>query len=179
MSVIPLLPIFHKFNQQFFNQSLTINKEPLVKVRWSDNRLKTTAGFYKRKQSLGVIDSEIILSKPILSNLSRNAVYSTLCHEMIHAWVDRVLKINEIHGPNFLNKMHEINNTESSFQVSIRHNFPVERRKLKFIGQCSYCGEKFFYRKRIKNIACKKCCNLFFNGSWNKKCLILFDSQLK
>ena len=35
--------------------------------------------------------------------------------------------------------------------------------------------ENFFYRKRIKNIACKKCCVNFFNGSWNKKCLILFD----
>ena len=67
MSVIPLLPVFHKFNRQFFDQSLTINKEPLVKVRWSDNRLKTTAGFYKRKQFKRVIDSEIILSKPILS----------------------------------------------------------------------------------------------------------------
>ena len=61
MSLIPLLPIFHKFNRQFFDQSLTINNEPLVKVRWSDNRLKTTAGFYKRKQVKGVIDSEIIL----------------------------------------------------------------------------------------------------------------------
>ena len=61
MSLIPLLPVFHKFNRQFFDQSLTTNREPLVKVRWSDNRLKTTAGFYKRKQLKGVIDSEIIL----------------------------------------------------------------------------------------------------------------------
>ena len=46
---------------------------------------------------------------------------------------------------------------------------------VKDIGICQHCGEKFFYRKRIKNIACKKCCVNFFNGSWNKKCLILFD----
>ena len=110
MSLIPLLPVFHKFNRQFFDQSLTTNREPLVKVRWSDNRLKTTAGFYKRKQLKGVIDSEIILSKPILSKLSCNEIHSTLCHEMIHAWVDRILNINEIHGPNFLSKMEEINN---------------------------------------------------------------------
>ena len=51
MSLIPLLPVFHKFNRQFFDQSLTNNREPLVKVRWSDNRLKTTAGFYKRKKT--------------------------------------------------------------------------------------------------------------------------------
>ena len=175
MSIIPLLPIFHKFNRQYFDQSLTINKEPLIKVRWSDNRLKTTAGFYKRKQTKGVIDSEIILSKPILSKLSNTEIYSTLCHEMIHAWVDRILKINEIHGPNFLTKMNEIIKEESSFQISIRHNFPVERKALKYIGKCLNCGEKYIYRKRMKNIACKKCCNLFFNKTWNEKCLILFD----
>ena len=98
MSLIPLLPVFHKFNRQFFDQSLTTNnREPLVKVRWSDNRLKTTAGFYKRKQLKGVIDSEIILSKPILSKLSYSEIYSTLCHEMIHAWVDRIINLSLIH----------------------------------------------------------------------------------
>ena len=131
MSLIPLLPVFHKFNRQFFDQSLTtINREPLIKVRWSDNRLKTTAGFYKRKKFNGVIDSEIVLSKPILTKLSYNEIYSTLCHEMIHAWVDRILNINEIHGPNFLSKMNEINKAENNFQISIRHNFPVERLSL-------------------------------------------------
>ena len=175
MSVIPLLPLFHRFNKQFFDNSLTVNQQPLVKVRWSDNRLKTTAGFYKRKKINGLIDSEIILSKPILSKLSNREIYSTLCHEMIHAWVDRILKKNEIHGPNFLNKMNQINQKENNFQISVRHNFPVERRELKYIGICKKCGEKYRYRKRIKNIACKKCCNLFFDGSWNKNCLILFD----
>ena len=175
MSVIPLLPLFHSFNKQFFDNSLTVNQKPIVKVRWSDNRLKTTAGFYKRKKINGLIDSEIILSKPILSKLSNREIYSTLCHEMIHAWVDRILKKNEIHGPNFLHKMNQINQKENNFQISVRHNFPVERRELKYIGTCKKCGEKYRYRKRIKNIACKKCCNLFFDGSWNKNCLILFD----
>lgn len=175
MSVIPLLPLFHSFNKQFFDNSLTVNQQPLVKVRWSDNRLKTTAGFYKRKKINGLIDSEIILSKPILSKLSNREIYSTLCHEMIHAWVDRILKKNEIHGPNFLHKMNQINQKENNFQISVRHNFPVERRESKYIGTCKKCGEKYMYRKRIKNIACKKCCNLFFDGSWNKNCLILFD----
>ena len=175
MPVIPLLPLYHKFNSQYFENSLAFNNQPLVKVRWSDNRLKTTAGFYKRKQMNGVIDSEIILSKPILSKLSSNAIYSTLCHEMIHAWVDRILKVNEIHGLNFLNKMNEINLKENNFQITVRHTFPVERKELKYIGKCLNCGEQYMYRKRIKNIACKKCCNLFFNGSWNKNCLILFD----
>ncbi len=63
-----------------------------MKLRCSDNRLKTTAGFYKRKRINGVLDSEIILSKPILSKLSTREINSTLCHEMIHAWVDIILK---------------------------------------------------------------------------------------
>ena len=47
------LPLFHRFNSQYFENSLTVNNQPLVKVRWSDNRLKTTAGFYKRKRING------------------------------------------------------------------------------------------------------------------------------
>ena len=175
MSVIPLLPVFHRFNRKFFDQSLTINQEPLVKIKWSDNRLKTTAGFYKRKQYKGVIQSSIILSKPILSKLSCNDIYSTLCHEMIHAWVDRILKINEIHGYNFISKMEQINLQQDDFKITIKHNFPVLRKELKYVGVCLNCGNQYLYRKRVKNIACKKCCNLFFNGLWNKKCLIVFD----
>ena len=71
--------------------------------------------------------------------------------------------------------MNEINGKVINFQISVRHTFPVERRELKYAGICKNCGEKYLYRKRVKNIACKKCCNLFFNGLWNKRCLILFD----
>ncbi len=175
MPVIPLLPLFHRFNIQYFENSLAVNNQPLVKVKWSDNRLKTTAGFYKRKKINGVIDSEIILSKPILSKLSSMDIYSTLCHEMIHAWVDRILKINEIHGPNFNRKMLEINSVQNNFKVQIKHDYPVIRNALKFKGKCICCGQIFMYRKRVKNLACKKCCITFFNGSWNKKCLIKFE----
>jgi len=56
MPVIPLLPLFHRFNSQYFENSLAVNNQPLVKVRWSDNKLKTTAGFYKRKRLNGLVD---------------------------------------------------------------------------------------------------------------------------
>ena len=124
-----------------------VGSEMCIRDR-SDNRLKTTAGFYKRKRINGIVDSEIILSKPILSKLSTREINSTLCHEMIHAWVDRILKKHEIHGPNFLAKMNEINEREKNFQISVRHSFPIVRRELKYIGTCQNCGEKFFYRKR-------------------------------
>ena len=175
MTVIPLIPIFYKFNKMFFENSLIRNQKPLVHLRWSDNRLKTTAGIYKRKKVGGIVSSEIILSKPILENLPLNEIQSTLCHEMIHAWVDRILKINEIHGPNFQRKMIEINNVQNNFQISIKHNYPVIRNELKHKGKCIHCGEVFIYRKRVKNLACKKCCLNFFNGAWNKKCLIKFE----
>ncbi len=123
----------------------------------------------------GIINSEIVLSKPILKALSIKEIKSTLCHEMIHAWIDRTLMIKESHGSNFLKKMHEINSQQNDFKISVRHDFPVIRNKLKYQGICINCGESYLYRKRVKNIACKKCCNLFFNGNWNEKCLIVFD----
>ncbi len=176
MSLRPLLPIFHKFNRLFFDSSLTQKSIPLINIRWSDNRLKTTAGFYRRRIIKGNIISEIVLSKPILQNLSIKEIESTLCHEMIHAWIDRTLKVHEIHGSNFFRKMNQINSQQDNFQITIKHDFPVLRNKLKYVGICSYCGEKYMYRKRVRNISCKKCCNLFFNGNWSKKCLILFDN---
>tara|TARA_B100000900_G_scaffold150679_1_gene128013 strand:- start:78 stop:608 length:531 start_codon:yes stop_codon:yes gene_type:complete len=175
MSVKPLLPFFHKFNKLYFDNSLVRNFEPIVKVRWSDNRLKTTAGFYKRSKANGNISSEIVLSKPILESLPLRDIQSTLCHEMIHVWIDRVLKINEIHGINFVNKMNEINKRQNLFKITIRHNFPVYRNEIKYKGYCLNCGLTYLYRRRMKNIACKSCCNLFFNGNWDEKCLIVFD----
>ena len=175
MAVIPLVPIFHSFNRLFFDRTLTINQVPILKLKWSDNRLTTTAGFYKRIKINGTVQSEIILSKPVLENSKLQNIHSTLCHEMIHAWVDLVLNINEVHGTNFMTKMAQINSQQDYFKVTIKHDFPVLRKELKHVGVCLNCGDKYLYRKRMKNIACKKCCNLFYKGLWNKECLIVFD----
>ena len=175
MAVIPLIPIFHKFNKLFFENTLTINQEPIVKIKWSDNRLRTTAGFYKRIKTKGTIQSEIILSKPVLANSELQNIHSTLCHEMIHVWIDRILNKNEIHGINFISKMEQINLQQNNFKVTIKHNFPVLRKELKYVGVCQNCGNQYLYRRRMRDIACKKCCDLFNNGLWNKKYLIVFD----
>ena len=105
MAVIPLITIFHEFNKLFFENNLTINQEPIVKIIWSDNRLRTTAGLYKRIKTNGTTQSEIILSKSVLANSELLNIQSTLCHEMIHAGIDRILNINQIHGFNFINKV--------------------------------------------------------------------------
>ena len=175
MAIIPLLPLFHNFNRLFFDNTLVVDFQPIVNIRWSDKRLKTTAGFYKRRKIKGIINSEIVLSRPILEFLPLKDIQSTLCHEMIHAWIDRILEVNEIHGVNFVSKMEEINTQQNSFQISIRHNFPVYRKDLKYQGKCINCGLTFMYRKRMKNIACRNCCDLYFNGVWNKKCLVVFE----
>ena len=96
MSLIPVLPLFLKLNRQYFQNSLLDEGVPRVSVRWSDGRMRTTAGIYRRKiNCFGRKASEIILSKPVLENLPKKALMSTLCHEMIHAWVDLILKVEE------------------------------------------------------------------------------------
>ena len=74
MSLIPVLPLFLKLNRQYFQNSLCEKGVPRVSLRWSDMRMRTTAGIYKRKTNLfEVKTSEIILSKPVLENLPQQA----------------------------------------------------------------------------------------------------------
>ena len=103
--------------------------------------MRTTAGIYSRKTNfLGVKASEIILSRPVLENLPQKALMSTLCHEMIHAWIDLVLEVEEAHGPNFLKRMAEINSSQTDFQVTVHHSFPITKRTepLKCSDDCIY-----------------------------------------
>ena len=80
MSLIPVLPLFLKLNRQYFQDSLFEKGVPKVSVRWSDGRMRTTAGMYRRKTNFfGAKASEIILSKPVLQNLPEKALMSTLC----------------------------------------------------------------------------------------------------
>ena len=86
MSLIPVLPLFLELNRQYFQNSLLENEAPRVSLRWSDGRMRTTAGIYRSKTNFfGLKASEIILSRPVLEHLPHKALMSTLCHEMIHA----------------------------------------------------------------------------------------------
>ena len=129
MSLIPVLPLFFELNRQYFQNSLLENGVPRVSLRWSDGRMRTTAGIYRSKTNFfGVKASEIILSRPVLELLPHKALMSTLCHEMIHAWIDLVLKVEEAHGPNFHQRMAEINSAQTDFQVTVRHSFPITQK---------------------------------------------------
>tara|TARA_Y100001968_G_C19255255_1_gene666464 strand:- start:218 stop:766 length:549 start_codon:yes stop_codon:yes gene_type:complete len=176
MSLIPVLPLFLKLNRQYFEDSLIDTGVPRVSLRWSDGRMRTTAGMYRRKTNFfGVQLSEIILSKPVLENLPQKALMSTLCHEMIHAWIDLVLKVEEAHGPNFHKRMAEINASQSDFHVTVRHCFPTSKKIPRWLATCPSCRRSFRYRRLLKAVACKSCCNNYFGGKWNKKCLLHFE----
>ena len=182
MSLIPVLPLFLKLNRQYFQNSLLDEGVPKVSVRWSDGRMRTTAGIYRRKINFfGRKASEIILSKPVLENLPEKALMSTLCHEMIHAWIDLVLKVEESHGPNFLKCMAEINSSQADFQVTVRHSFPTAKKIPKWLATCPLCKRSFRYRRIVKGAACRSCCNNFFRGQWDQKCLLQYHpfSQVK
>ena len=180
MPLIPLLPIFHSFNREFFNETLTDGLKPLVSLKWSDGRLRKTAGFYRRiAQGRIPKHCEIVLSRPLLQNLPRSAIESTLCHEMIHAWVDLILGLEEGHGPNFYEKMNLINSSQSDFKVSVRHNFPVQPTLYKWWAICPSCSIRYPYKRIVRGVACKKCCNTYHHGNWHRSCLLVYEPFLQ
>ncbi len=173
---MPLLPLFHCLNRQHFDGDLVRGTRPLVSVRWSDGRLRKTAGFYRRSSHVvGKQGSEIVLSKPVLEHLPQAAIESTLCHEMIHAWIDLVLKLSEGHGPNFFSRMDTINSSQDKFQVSVRHNFPVPPSSPKWRAICPSCGRTFPYKRRVRGAACRQCCNTHHGGFWHASCLLDYE----
>jgi len=176
MSLIPVLPLFLELNRQYFQNSLCEKGVPKVSVRWSDGRMRTTAGIYRSKTNLyGDKASEIILSRPVLENLPHKALSSTMCHEMIHAWIDLVLQVEEAHGPNFHKRMAEINSAQTDFQVTVRHSFPISKRIPKWVATCPSCKRSFSYRRVVKGAACRSCCNYYFGGRWDQKCELKFQ----
>jgi predicted SprT family Zn-dependent metalloprotease len=138
--------------------------------------MRTTAGLYRSKKNFfGVKASEIILSRPVLEHLPHKALMSTLCHEMIHAWIDLVLKVEEAHGPNFYKRMEEINSSQTDFQVTVRHSFPITKKIPKWVATCPSCKRSFNYRRIVKGAACRSCCDNYFLGRWDQKCVLEFQ----
>ncbi len=180
MPLVPLLPLFHSFNRTHFDKTLTLGSKPIVSVRWSDGRLRKTAGFYRRIERFGcLMTAEIVLSSPVLKNLPQSATESTLCHEMIHAWIDLVLHVKEAHGVNFHARMADINSAQNRFQVSVRHQFPVPADTPKWWAICPSCGLRFPYKRVVRGAACRKCCNFYHAGSWHPSCLLNYEPASK
>ncbi|MEB3242788.1 MAG: SprT family zinc-dependent metalloprotease [Cyanobacteriota bacterium] len=176
MPLEPLLPLFHQLNRAHFEGSLVRHDRPLVAIRWSDGRLTRTAGLYRRwRDAEGRTHCEILLSRPLLEPLPRQATLSTLCHEMIHAWVDRVLEVREAHGPRFRERMALINARQPGFEVSVRHRYPVPVRPARWLARCPKCGISSPYRRRRQGLACRPCCERWHGGRWDASCLLVFE----
>jgi len=180
MPLVPLLPLFHNLNRKHFDEALTLGVKPIVAVRWSDGRLRKTAGFYRSQAKFGIkCGSEIVLSRPVLENLPQIATESTLCHEMIHAWIDLVLCVREGHGPNFHARMKAINTAQNRFQISISHKFPLPVDRPKWFAVCPSCGLRFPYQRLVRGAACRQCCNTYYGGVWHASCLLKYEPASK
>jgi len=173
----PLLPLFHRLNREHFAGALCDGDgQALVSVRWSDGRMRRSAGLYRYgRDRRGHSLSEIVLSRPLLDPLPWDATASTLCHEMIHAWVHRVLQADEVHGPQFRARMAVINAAQQEFVVSVRHRFPVPVQPAAWIAHCPSCGLRSPYRRRRSGLACRPCCERLHGGRWHADCLLRFE----
>ena len=174
----PLLPLFHRLNREHFEGALAPEGQSLVTVRWSDGRMRRSAGLYRFGRDRAGRDlSQIVLSRPLLEPLPQEATTSTLCHEMIHAWIHRVLGVSdEAHGPRFRARMAAINAAQSEFVVSVRHRFPLPARPARWIARCPSCGVEAPYRRRVRGVACRLCCERFHGGRWNAACQLVFEA---
>ena len=177
----PLLPLFHRLNREHFGGALAPEGRPLASARWSDGRMRRSAGLYRfGRHADGRELSEIVLSRPLLEPLPREALLGTLCHEMIHAWTHRVLQVREVHGPHFRARMAAINAAQSDFTVSVRHRYPLPGEGAgataghRWLARCPRCGVSAPYRRRVKGLACRACCQLHHGGRWDSSCLLEF-----
>ncbi len=174
MPIEPLLPLYHRLDREHFDASLAPGGSALVSLRWSDGRMTRSAGLYRRGPDL----CEIVLSRPLLEPLPREALLSTLAHEMIHAWVDRVLQVREAHGPLFRARMAAINAAQDRFMVSVRHRYPMPSQPAPpappWLACCSRCGASIPYRRRVRGLACRPCCQRLHGGRWHPSCLLEF-----
>lgn len=176
MPLVPLLPLFHRLNREHFEGALADGDgSALVAVRWSDGRMRRSAGLYRYgRDRQGRAISEIVLSRPLLEPLPQQATASTLCHEMIHAWVHRVVRADEVHGPHFRTRMAAINAAQQEFEVSVRHRFPVPSQPARWIASCPCCGLESPYRRRRLGVACRSCCERHHGGVWHASCQLVF-----
>ena len=78
MPLEPLLPLFHQLDREWFDGSLAPDGQRLVELRWSDGRMRRTAGMYRfGRHRDGRPLSEIVLSRPLLEPLPRS--FSATC----------------------------------------------------------------------------------------------------
>ena len=54
------------------------------------------------------------------------------------------------------------------------NSFPISKKVPKWVATCPTCKKSFPYRRIVKGSACRTCCNNFFGGHWDEKCLLTY-----
>ncbi len=154
---------YDQINQAHFEGLLP---QPLL--RWN-SRLKSSAELFipgARVSRLGwrldrppVIEiASYLLELP--HPLAEVHVKDTLGHEMIHYWL--YLRRQPFgHTSEFRRKMNEMG-------VSRYNRVPQLRSRIHVYG-CSTCGSEIRSQRRMKNVACKKCCIRYANGRYDSQ----------
>lgn len=110
---------------QFYNSYFFENVLHSTVVKWS-KRMTLCAGTCKYEGQQSCV---ITLSEPLLKFRSNNELKETILHEMIHAYLfikcPGAERIDEGHGPPFLQMMEKINQA-TGLHISVYHQFHDE-----------------------------------------------------
>jgi hypothetical protein len=172
----PLLPLFHRLNREHFSGVLVCAGQPLTAVRWSDGRMSRTAGYYRRGPGVGEgRGSEIVLSRPVLEPLPQEATESTLCHEMIHAWVDLVQASPRKPWPLVSGSNGSDQCCAEPLSGERASQLPDPGPASAVDGGLSSCKRRTPCRRRTRHAACRSCCNQHHGGRWHPSCLLHYE----
>lgn len=121
-----------------------------------------------------------LLSRPLLEPLPSEALLSTLCHEMVHALVDRVLGINEVHGPHFRARMQAINSSQEASQVSVLHRYLLPASSARWLAHCPRCAAPPLQTQGVPGRPAASVAIAFMGGAvhggrWHRSCLLRFE----
>ena len=53
-------------------------------------------------------------------------------------------------------------------------SFPISKKIPKWVATCPSCKRSYRYQRIVKGAACRSCCNNFYGGKWDEKCLLTY-----
>ena len=164
-SELPLHVIFDQVNQKHFEGCL----DPPT-LRWNE-RLRTSAGRFipgsrRVLEHQPVIEmASYLMQEPRASTL----LLDTMGHEMIHYWL-WIRRRPYGHTPEFYEKMEKMG-------VS-RYNSVPRATPYKYLYRCANCREEFKAKRRLRPLACAKCCKQHSGGYYDARFKLVLEETL-
>jgi predicted SprT family Zn-dependent metalloprotease len=171
-----LRSIFNELNEKHFDGFLDM---PVL--RWN-SRLRASAGRFTpgsrnqkalwwkppiyKEPRLPIIEfARYLLDEPNSQELLRD----TMAHELVHYWLWARGRPYG-HTEEFMRKLEQLG--------ASRWN-PVPRtRPYKYAYRCTHCEKEFFARRKLRPLACLKCCNEHADGKYDSRFSLVFDREL-